>query len=299
MDKVIIETENLTKYYGKYRGVIDLNIGIYEGEIFGYLGPNGAGKTTTIRLLLDLIKPTRGKALIFGKDVRREKEIRSKIGYLPGELSLYDDLTGREFLLYMGNLRKRIDLKFMKELSERFNCDLSRPLRALSHGNKQKIGLIQAFIHRPSLYILDEPTLGLDPLMQNEFYKLILELKKEGLTFFLSSHILPEVERICDRVGIIKDGKIVTIEKIENLKLKALRNIEIHFSKRVPIEVFSNLPGIKELNQEDNVIRFTIIGSLDAIIKRASQFEIINIISHEPTLEEIFMSFYEGSKNVV
>lgn len=299
MNKVIIETENLTKYYGKYRGVIDLNIGIYEGEIFGYLGPNGAGKTTTIRLLLDLIKPTRGKALIFGKDVRREKEIRSKIGYLPGELSLYDDLTGREFLLYMGNLRKRIDLKFMKELSERFNCDLSRPLRALSHGNKQKIGLIQAFIHRPSLYILDEPTLGLDPLMQNEFYKLILELKKEGLTFFLSSHILPEVERICDRVGIIKDGKIVTIEKIENLKLKALRNIEIHFSKRVPIEVFSNLPGIKELNQEDNVIRFTIIGSLDAIIKRASQFEIINIISHEPTLEEIFMSFYEGSKNVV
>ncbi|MEN2983611.1 MAG: ABC transporter ATP-binding protein [Dictyoglomaceae bacterium] len=294
---IIIETKNLTKYYGKYRGVIDLNLEIYEGEIFGYLGPNGAGKTTTIRLLLDLIKPTRGKAFIFGKDVNKEKNIRAKIGYLPGELSLYDNLTGKEFLIYMGNLRKKIDFKFMEELSERFNCDLLRPIGTLSHGNKQKIGLLQAFIHRPSLYILDEPTLGLDPLIKMEFYKLISELRRDGNTFFLSSHILPEVERICDRVGIIKEGKIVAIEKIENLKKKALRRVEIHFSEKVPIESFSNLPGIKELTQEDNIIKFTVIGSLDPVIKRSSQFEVINIISHEPSLEEIFMSFYGKSKN--
>lgn len=299
MDNVIIKTKNLTKYYGKNRGVIDLNFEVYEGEIFGYLGPNGAGKTTTIRLLLDLIKPTKGKAEILGKDVRRSIEIRRKIGYLPGELSLYEDLTGKEFLLYMGSLRGNFDIKLVEELSQRFDCDLLRPIKTLSRGNKQKIGLIQAFIHRPSLYILDEPTLGLDPLMQREFYKLLFELKNQGYTFFLSSHILPEVERICDRVGIIKDGKMVAVEKIEDLKLKAIRSIEIHFAKEVPIDSFSNLPGIKELGRENNVIRFTVVGSIDAVLKRASQFEVVNIISHEPSLEEIFMSFYKGEKNDV
>ncbi len=299
MDNVIIKTKNLTKYYGKHRGVIDLNFEVYEGEIWGYLGPNGAGKTTTIRLLLDLIKPTKGKAEILGKDVRRAIEIRRKIGYLPGELSLYEDLTGKEFLLYMGNLRGNFDIKLVEEFSQRFDCDLSRPIKTLSRGNKQKIGLIQAFIHRPSLYILDEPTLGLDPLMQREFYKLLFELKKQGYTFFLSSHILPEVERICDRVGIIKDGKIVAVEKIEDLKVKAIRSIEIHFAKEVPIDSFSNLPGIKELGQENNVIRFTVVGSIDAVLKRASQFEVVNIISHEPSLEDIFMSFYKGEKKDV
>lgn len=215
MRNKIIETENLTKFYGKYRGVVDLSFEVYEGEIFGYLGPNGAGKTTTIRLFLDLIKPTKGIVKIFGKDVNRDKDVRESIGYLPGDLSLYEDLTGEELLTYLGNLRKKIDYNFMEELSERFDCDLKRPIRTLSRGNKQKIGLIQAFIHRPSLYILDEPTLSLDPLLQNEFYKLVLELKEQGSTFFLSSHILPEVERICDRVGIIKDGKLVALERIE------------------------------------------------------------------------------------
>ncbi|MFN3699217.1 MAG: ABC transporter ATP-binding protein, partial [Dictyoglomus sp.] len=270
MNNAIIKTENLTKYYGKHRGVINLNFEVHEGEIFGYLGPNGAGKTTTIRLLLDLIKPTKGKAEIFGKDVRKSIEIRRKIGYLPGELSLYEDLTGKEFLIYMGNLRGNIDIKFVEELSQRFDCDLSRPIKTLSHGNKQKIGLIQAFIHKPSLYILDEPTLGLDPIIQREFYKLLFELKKQGYTFFLSSHILPEVERVCDRVGIIKDGKMVAVEKIEDLKAKALRSIEIHFAKEVPIDSFSNLPGIKELRKENNVIRFTVVGSIDAVTKGAS-----------------------------
>lgn len=289
----VIETENLTKFYGKYRGVVNLSLEIYEGEIFGYLGPNGAGKTTTIRLFLDLIKPTKGIVKIFGKDVNKYKDIRVNIGYLPGELALYEDLTGEEFLNYMGHLRKKIDLKFIKELAERFDCDLKRPIKTLSRGNKQKIGLIQAFIHRPSLYILDEPTLSLDPLLQNEFYKLVFELKKEGCTFFLSSHILPEVEKICDRVGIIKDGRIVAVEKIEDLKRKALRKVEIHFSQRVPLEYFSNIPGIKELRDEGNAIIFTILGTLDALIKRVSQFEVVNIITHEPNLEEVFMSFYE------
>lgn len=297
--KKIIETENLTKFYGKYRGVIDLSLEIYEGEIFGYLGPNGAGKTTTIRLFLDLIKPTKGIVKIFGKDVNKYKDIRANIGYLPGDLSLYEDLTGEEFLNYMGHLRKKIDFKFIKELAERFDCDLKRPIKTLSRGNKQKIGLIQAFMHKPLLYILDEPTLSLDPLLQNEFYKLVFELKKEGITFFLSSHILPEVEKICDRVGIIKDGRIVAVEKIEDLKRKALRKVEIHFSQKVPLEYFSNIPGIKEIRDEGNAIIFTILGNLDALIKRVSQFEVVNIITHEPNLEEVFMSFYEKGENVV
>lgn len=299
MRNKIIETENLTKFYGKYRGVVDLSFEVYEGEIFGYLGPNGAGKTTTIRLFLDLIKPTRGIVKIFGKDVNRDKDVRESIGYLPGDLSLYEDLTGEELLTYLGNLRKKIDYNFMEELSERFDCDLKRPIRTLSRGNKQKIGLIQAFIHRPSLYILDEPTLSLDPLLQNEFYKLVLELKEQGSTFFLSSHILPEVERICDRVGIIKDGKLVALERIEDLKKKVLRKIEIHFSKEVSIEYFSNLPGVKEIKQDKNVIVCSVIGTLDILIKRACQFEIVNIITHEPKLEEVFMSFYEKQKDLV
>lgn len=297
MDYIVIRIEGLTKYYGKYRGILDLNLEVYNGEIFGFLGPNGAGKTTTIRLILDLIKPTRGRVKVFGKDVRNSYEIKRRIGYLPGELSLYENLTGKEFLEYMGNLRKKIDYRLIKELSQRFDCDLSKPIKTLSRGNKQKIGLIQAFIHDPDLLVLDEPTIGLDPLMQHEFYKLVFELKAKGKTIFLSSHILPEVERICDRVGIIREGKLLTVEKIEDLKAKALRSIEIHFVKPIPIESFYNIPGVKDIKVENSILRFTVIGSLDKVIKRASEFEIINIITHEPSLEEIFMSFYSGGAN--
>jgi len=293
--ETVILIENLTKFYGKYQGVIDLNFEVKEGEIFGYLGPNGAGKTTTIRSILGFIKPKKGKIFIFGKDIEKEGyKIKKKTGYIPGDLALYENLTGMEFLKYMANLRGNVNWNYVKELSERFNINLNQPIRSLSHGNKQKIGIIQAFMHKPDLLILDEPTLGLDPLMQYEFYHLISEVKREGKTVFLSSHILPEVERICDRVGIIREGKLVTVESIDTLKSHAFRELEVHFAKPVPKEAFSELPGIKDLKVEDSIIRFKVVGSLDAVIKTAAHYEIVNIISHEPSLEEIFMSFYSG-----
>lgn len=293
--ETVILIENLTKFYGKYQGVIDLNFEVKEGEVFGYLGPNGAGKTTTIRSILGFIKPKKGKIFIFGKDIEKEGyKIKKKTGYIPGDLALYENLTGMEFLKYMANLRGNVNWNYVKELSERFNINLNQPIRSLSHGNKQKIGIIQAFMHKPDLLILDEPTLGLDPLMQYEFYHLISEVKREGKTVFLSSHILPEVERICDRVGIIREGKLVTVESIDTLKSHAFRELEVHFAKPVPKEAFSELPGIKDLKVEDSIIRFKVVGSLDAVIKTAAHYEIVNIISHEPSLEEIFMSFYSG-----
>jgi ABC-2 type transport system ATP-binding protein len=293
--ETVILIENLTKFYGKYQGVTDLNFEVKEGEVFGYLGPNGAGKTTTIRSILGFIKPKKGKIFIFGKDIEKEGyRIKKKIGYIPGDLALYENLTGMEFLKYMANLRGNVNWNYVKELSERFNINLNQFIRSLSHGNKQKIGIIQAFMHKPDLLILDEPTLGLDPLMQYEFYHLISEVKREGETVFLSSHILPEVERICDRVGIIREGKLVTVESIDTLKSHAFRELEVHFAKPVPKEAFSELPGIKDLKVENSIIRFKIVGSLDAVIKTAAHYEIVNIISHEPSLEEIFMSFYRG-----
>ncbi len=204
MDDMVIRTEGLTKFYGRQRGVIDVNMEVQRGEVFGYLGPNGAGKTTTIRLLLDFIRPTRGRATIFALDTHKHsRDIRRRIGHLPGELALYENLTGAELLRYTGHLRGGVEWKFVEELAARLECNLSQPIRSLSHGNKQKIGVIQAFMHKPELFILDEPTIGLDPLMQQEFYRLIAEVKAEGRTVFLSSHILPEVERVCDRVAII------------------------------------------------------------------------------------------------
>nr|MBC7245002.1 ABC transporter ATP-binding protein [Chloroflexota bacterium] len=293
MNDIVIHTENLTKFYGRRRGIIDLSFEIQQGEVFGYLGPNGAGKTTTIRTLLDFIRPTRGHATIFGLDTRRgSREIRRLVGYLPGELALYNNLTGAEFLRYMGYLRGGVKWRFVEELSERLGSDLSQPIRILSHGNKQKLGLIQAFMHKPELLILDEPTLGLDPLVQQEFYRLVAEARKEGRTVFLSSHILPEVERICDRVGIIRRGKLIAVEEIATLKTRALRRLEIHFAEPVASYHFSQLSGVHDLHVTDNVVRCTIKGSVDALIKAAAQFEVINVISQEPSLEEIFLAYY-------
>ncbi len=298
MNNTVIRTEGLTKFYGKQRGVLDINIEVQWGEVFGYLGPNGAGKTTTIRLLLDFIRPTRGRATIFDLNTRQNsREIRRRIGHLPGELALYDNLTGAELLRYVGHLRGGTEWRVVEELAARLDCNLSQPIRSLSHGNKQKIGLIQAFMHKPELVILDEPTLGLDPLMQQEFYRLIAEAKAEGRTVFLSSHILPEVERVCDRVGIIREGRLIAVETVAVLKARALRQLEIHFATPVPREVFARLAGVRDVMVENDVLRCTVIGTLDALIKTAARFQVVNVISREPSLEEIFLAYYSGGES--
>jgi ABC-2 type transport system ATP-binding protein len=295
---VIINTTKLTKYYSKQLGIAEVDLSVQRGEVFGYLGPNGAGKTTTIRTLLDFIRPTSGSAAIFGLDARQGSvAIHRRVGYLNGELALYDDMTGEQLLRYLGNLRGGLDWQYVKELAARFQCDLPRRIQGLSLGNKQKLGLLQAFMHKPELLILDEPTNGLDPLMQHEFYDLLAETKKEGRTIFLSSHILPEVEKVCDRVGIIRQGKLITVETIESLKSHSIRQLEIHFAAPVPANKFTNIPGVRDIVIRDNLLTCTVVGSLDAMVKAAARFEVANIISHEPSLEDIFMTYYNGGKN--
>ena len=299
-NNTVIDTAKLTKYYGKQLGIEDVDLEVKRGEVFGYLGPNGAGKTTTIRTLLDFIRPTRGSATVFGLDIRQSSvDIHRRVGYLNGELALYNNMTGEDLLKYLGNLRGGLDWKYVQELAARFQCDLPRRIQGLSMGNKQKLGLLQAFMHKPELLILDEPTNGLDPLMQHEFYDLLTETKKEGRTIFLSSHILPEVEKVCDRVGIIRQGKLVTVETIEALKSHSVRQLEIHFARAIPIEKFNNVPGIRDILVQDKLLTCNVVGSLDALVKAAAQFEVINIISHEPSLEDIFMTYYNEGKNNV
>ena len=296
MAETVIRTENLSKFYGKQRGVIALNLEVQRGEVFGFLGPNGAGKTTTIRVLLDFIRPTAGSAIVLGLDSRRfSRERCHRIGYLPGELSLYENMTGGECLQHFAHLRGGVDWRFVERLTTRLAFDPSHPIRTLSQGNKRKVGLIQAFMHKPELLILDEPTNGLDPLVQLEFYRLIGEVKAEGRTVFVSSHNLPEVERVCDRVGIIRGGRLVAVENVATLKSRALRRLEIHFGAPVPREEFANVAGVRDLRVEGSVLHCTVAGTMDALIKRAAQFEVVNIISHEPSLEEIFLAYYNGT----
>ena len=298
-NEIIINTTKLTKFYGKQKGIEDVDLEVRRGEVFGYLGPNGAGKTTTIRTLLDFIRPTRGSATVFDLDTRQNSvEIHRRVGYLNGELALYNDMTGEDLLKYLGNLRGGLDWKYVRELAARFECDLPRRIQGLSLGNKQKLGLLQAFMHKPELLILDEPTNGLDPLMQHQFYDLLNETKKEGRTVFLSSHILPEVEKVCDRVGIIRQGRLVTVETIEKLKSHSVRQLEIHFTGTVPKDKFINIPGVRDIVLQNNILTCTVVGSLDALVKAVAQFEVVNIISHEPTLEDIFMTYYEGENHV-
>ncbi|GIV00732.1 MAG: ABC transporter [Actinomycetota bacterium] len=243
----VILADGLTKFYGSRRGVIDLTFSVSPGEVFGYLGPNGAGKTTTIRTLLDLIRPTAGRALVFGLDSHRDAvRIHARVGYLPGEFSLYDHMTGAEYLAYLASLRGGVPAERVAELAERLDVDLSARIRTLSHGNRQKIGLIQAFMHRPELLILDEPTQGLDPLIQHEFYRLIEETRADGRTVFLSSHVMPEVERVCDRVAIIREGRLVAIEEIGDLRAKEMRTLEIRFAAPVQPHAFEGVPGVRE-----------------------------------------------------
>ena len=287
----VIETRKLTKTYGTHRGIIDVDLEVDENEIFGFLGPNGAGKTTTIRTLLDLIRPTSGKAFVFGVDTTADPvAIHRRIGYIPGEFTLYDRLTGGQTLEYFGNLRGGVDPAYRASLVERFDIDPSRRFKEYSKGNKQKIGLVVALQHRPDLLILDEPTSGLDPLVQQSFYALVREAKAEGRTVFLSSHILSEVERTCDRVAIIREGRLVKVDRTDALRDLAHHQIEIRFSDGAPVEAFSGLPGVSDVVVEDHLLRMRISGSITPVVQTAARYDLLDFVSREPSLEETFLA---------
>jgi ABC-2 type transport system ATP-binding protein len=294
-----IQIQNLTKLYGQARGVTDLNLEVREGEVFGFLGPNGAGKTTTIRILLNLIKPTSGQVSVLGLDSQRDSvAIKKLIGYLPGEFSLYPNLTGAKTLEYFGNLRGGVEWARLKNMAERLELDLSRKFRQYSRGNKQKVGIIQALMHRPRLLVLDEPTGGLDPLNQQEFYKLMAEARQDGSTVFFSSHIMSEVEKTCDRVGIIREGELVKIGNIAELTGLKTHHLELTFAGKAPVEEFRQLPGITELTvSEENghpVIRCVVMAeALDQVVKLAGHYTLLNFVSREPSLEESFLHYYK------
>jgi ABC-2 type transport system ATP-binding protein len=293
----VIRTEELTKDYGRgrrrNRGLDGLDLAVEPGEVFGFLGPNGAGKTTTIRLLLDLIHPTSGRAEVLGMDTRTHSvPIRRLVGYVPGELGLYENLTGRELLTYLANLRGRVEQRRVDELAERLELDLHQHVHDLSKGNKQKLGLLQAFMHRPELLVLDEPTSGLDPLVQQEFHRLVGETTAAGGTVFLSSHMLSEVEHLAHRVAIVREGRLAVVEEVTALKTRALRRLELDFARPVPAGAFTGVPGVRELVVEGTVLRCAVEGSVDAMLKAAARFEVLNVVSHEPDLEEIFLAYY-------
>ncbi len=279
----IIQTDKLTKSYGSHRGIVDVDLEVTEGEAFGFLGPNGAGKTTTIRVLLDHLRPTSGRAPV---------AIHRRIGYLPGEFTLYDKLTGGQTIEYFANLRGGVDAAYQADLVARLDVDPTRKFKEYSKGNKQKIGLIVALQHRPDLLVLDEPTSGLDPLVQQTFYEVIREAKAEGRTIFLSSHILSEVEKTCDRVAIIREGQLAKVDRVEALRDLAHHQVELRFSGDVPVGAFAAIPGVSEVTTEDHTLRMRVSGSIAPVVREAARYELLDFVSREPSLEETFLAQY-------
>jgi len=289
-----IETEDLTKFYGAKRGIEDVTLSVEPGEVFGFLGPNGAGKTTTIRTMLDLLHPSRGSARLFGLDSRRESvAIRRRIGNLPGDFGFGKRASGREALSLLARLRGIEGSGRAERLADRFHADLDRPLGELSRGNRQKVGLILALFHNPELLVLDEPTSGLDPLMQEEFLALVGEERERGCTVFVSSHELDEVERVCDRVGIIRDGRLVAVEGVAELLGKAQRRVSVEFAEPVDAAELRSLPGVTELETADGRVVFRASGDLDAIVKALARHRVTDVEIAHPTLEEVFLTYYE------
>ena len=287
-----IEIHNLTKYYGKSRGIADVSFDVEEGEIFGFIGPNGAGKSTTIRTLLALIYPTSGSASIFGMDcIKDAPEIAKRVGYLPSEVFYYDGMKVKDLLSYSASFYKRDCSKRMKELAGRLDLDLNRKIDDLSFGNKKKVGIVQGLLHSPDLIILDEPTLGLDPLMQQIFFDMIREENKRGATVLMSSHILNEVQRICSRVAIIKDGNIIKLEKISTLQETSYKRFKIETHDKLPADTFQ-IDGVSDLKIEDNTCSFIYRGDINLIVARIAACRIVNLWADEPDLEEIFLHYY-------
>ena len=297
MNENIIETHGLTMYYGEHPGIIDVDLEVQKGEVFGFLGPNGAGKTTALRVLLDVIRPCRGKASIFGLDCqKRGVAIRKEIGYLPGELSLYPGLKAHSFLNLLASLNdKAADINYRQELYERLNLDPTRIMKTYSRGNKQKIGIIAAFMGKPNLLILDEPTSGLDPLMQQVVMELVQEARADGRTVFFSSHILPEVQAVCDRVGIIRAGRLVKTDRVENLTRQQFKRLQIRFRELPPQAAFV-MDGVVEKERMGNLVTLEVAQNLDKLMHLAVSFGIEDIESLPVTLEEIFLAFYDDDE---
>jgi ABC-2 type transport system ATP-binding protein len=289
----VIATAGLTKDYGSGHGVFELDLEVARGEVFGFLGPNGAGKSTTMRLLLNLIAPSSGSARILGLDVASDGlEIRRRVGFLPGDLALYPRLTGRTVLDYLGRLRGGVDPRLRDSLAERFDADLDRQLRQLSTGNRQKLGLIQAFMHEPELLILDEPIAGLDPLVQQSFHVLLQEVSAQGRTVFLSSHTLSEVERVTRRLAILRKGRLVVVDSLENLRDVAVHRLEIEFAEPVDAGAFRALPAVKDVDVSGRTLTIGFEGAADAVVKAAAAHEVLAIRPREDDLEDIFLRYY-------
>jgi ABC-2 type transport system ATP-binding protein len=289
----VIVADGLSKSYGATRGVIDLSFSVRAGEVFGFLGPNGAGKSTTIRTMLDFIRPTDGRITVFGVEPRAAATaIHARTGYVPGEFGLYERLHVRDYLEAFAAFRDGVGRDRIEPLAGLLLLDLDRPIHELSHGNKQKVGLVQAFMHDPDLLVLDEPTQGLDPLVQQTFYELVDAVRERGGTVFLSSHILPEVERTCDRVGIIRDGRLLSVDDIGDLKAKALRTIVFHFDRAVDPATFATLTSVVAVDAHGDSVALTVQGELDEIVKAAARHTVVNVETREPSLEEIFLRAY-------
>ncbi|WP_066503176.1 ABC transporter ATP-binding protein [Abyssisolibacter fermentans] len=289
----VIETNKLTKYYGKARGIIDVSLKVEEGEIFGFIGPNGAGKSTAIRTMLSLIYPTSGSAKIFGKDCIKEgASIRKDIGYLPSEVFYYDNMKVIDLLKYSASFYGKDCTKRINYLAEILDLDLKRKIDDLSLGNKKKVGIVQGLLHEPKLIILDEPTSGLDPLMQKKFFNLIKEENKKGATIFFSSHILDEVQKLCDRVAIIKEGKLIKVESIDSLRHNNYKKFKLEATDEIAEQSF-NIKGIKDFKAQENSASFMYKGDINLIISILSKMKVKNLLVEEPTLEEIFMYYYE------
>ncbi|MCO5183740.1 MAG: ABC transporter ATP-binding protein [Anaerolineae bacterium] len=293
MTDYVIETHNLSVYYGKHRGILNVNLQVEKGEVFGFLGPNGAGKTTTERVLLDIIRPTAGEARIFGKDCRKDGiAVRDRVGYLPGELSLYDNMRARQFFQMYYSLQKgNSDPTYWKKLAERLDLDTGRRMREYSRGNKQKVGIVAAFMNKPDLLILDEPTGGLDPLVQQTVMEMVREANKAGATVFFSSHILPEVQAVCDRVGIIRDGQLVATERVEDLVAQQLKRLRLTFAEMPSADAFA-IDGVTEIERDDQSVLLEIRDNLNAVMATGVNHTIINIETETVTLEEIFLAYY-------
>ena len=291
-----IETDRLSKFYCEHRGIEDLTMAVEPGEVFGFLGPNGAGKTTTIRTLLDLLHPTAGSARLFGLDSRRDSvAIRRRLGNLPGDFGYGKAATGREAVSLLARLRGVDELGRAEALARRFRADLDRPLGELSRGNRQKVGLILAVFHSPDLLILDEPTSGLDPLMQEEFLALVREERERGCAVFLSSHELDEVERVCDRVGIIRDGTLIAVERVADLLAKTPRRASVEFTEPIDIDELRGSPGVSDLEANGRRVEFRVTGDLDGVIKAIAAHHVTDIELAKPTLEEVFLTYYQDA----
>jgi ABC-2 type transport system ATP-binding protein len=291
-------TEGLTKRYGSRTGIDSLDLEVQQGEVFGFIGPNGAGKTTTIRLLMDLIHPTGGRSQVLGLDSHKDSvTIRRSVGYLPGDFGLDTRMTAREQLAYFARIRGLAHLGTAPTLADRLGLDLDVPMGRLSRGNRQKIGLVQALFHEPAVLILDEPTTGLDPLAQDTFLQVLREARDQGRTVFLSSHILSEVERVCDRVAIVRGGRLSALETTESLLEKRRKRVTMLFSEPIDAAGFAKLPGVSDLQVEGNAVRLRLRDGIDAVVKQAARHTLLDMSVVHPSLDEIFMSYYQEERS--